>query len=167
MFSWSKIKSFNFFFYIIGSALKSCLIQKWFFLNLGSIFGGLKIVFLGLAVLVFIVNGVCPLLLPLVSLWCINFIKSSISFKKYFDPIVTSLKFVSCFVSNYSVHILLALFFSLCISELIKEMHLTLVFQKLVNCLFSRSLFAGLGQDGLKIGSKTFEFGISLWEEIY
>ena len=35
---------------------------------MGSIFLALKIVFLGLAALVIIVKGVCPLLLPLVSL---------------------------------------------------------------------------------------------------
>ena len=41
---------------------------KNFFLKIGKYFWGLKIVFLGLAVLVIIVNSICPLLLPLVSL---------------------------------------------------------------------------------------------------
>ena len=41
MFSWAKF--FKFFFYIVGSALKSCLIEKWdFFFILGKYFWGVK-----------------------------------------------------------------------------------------------------------------------------
>jgi hypothetical protein len=62
--------NFSFSFYIVGSALKSCLIQKWkrFFLNLGNIFGGLKTGFFRASCFGYRVKGVSPLLLPLVSL---------------------------------------------------------------------------------------------------
>ena len=55
------------FFYIVAFALKTCLIQKWKKKKNGKYLGG-GLSFLGLAVLVIIVKGVCPLLLPLVSL---------------------------------------------------------------------------------------------------
>ena len=57
-------------FYIERAQLKSCLIQNWKKIekNLGSILGGLKIVFFKASCYVFRVKGACPLLLPLVSL---------------------------------------------------------------------------------------------------
>ena len=68
MFSWE-------FFFFLNSLLhfrvntKKLLDTKViFFLNLGSIFGGLKISFFRASCFSFIVKGVCLLLLPLVSL---------------------------------------------------------------------------------------------------
>ena len=56
----------NFLFYVVASKLKSCLTQKQ---KKEEVFWGVKnCLFLEPAVLVIIVNGVCPLLLPLVSL---------------------------------------------------------------------------------------------------
>jgi predicted membrane chloride channel (bestrophin family) len=46
MFSWAKVKFFQLFFYIVGSAIKKLLDKIIIiFFNLGSIFGGLEIDF--------------------------------------------------------------------------------------------------------------------------
>ena len=72
MFSWTNI-SFLIFFYMVGSALTSCLKQKCFFFQFCKYFffffwGPPPLFWLKIVFLAFSCFGDCPLLLPFVSL---------------------------------------------------------------------------------------------------